>query len=125
MMLDAMVIAAVERRARRCAAVTHQEFGRGLTSLATIVSGAPLLGLFGTILGILNSFPACTGDKSACLAAVVDRLSHALMPAAFGLLVALPTLWGYRYLRSELEAFDVEITNTTSDLINRLSRQSP
>lgn len=93
---------------------------RGLDGLATVASTAPLLGLFATILCMSNSFPGCGGERSACMAAVFDRLSASLIPAALGLLVAVPALWCYKYLRSEMETFDIGIRNATLELLNHL-----
>jgi|SRR5260370_41264014 biopolymer transport protein ExbB/TolQ len=94
---------------------------RGVNSLATIASVAPLLGLFITVEGIVFSFVSCDGEKSTCLAAVVDRLSNAIARTALGLLVGIPSLWCYRYLRSQLEDLDVEMRNAALELANVLS----
>ncbi len=118
---DAQVIDSVRRRCRRSADAVHGEMKRGLHGLATIASTAPFVGLFGTLLGIVNSFPGCSGEKSACMAAVMERLSESLVPTELALLVALPALLSYRYLRSELEAIDVEMENASLDLMNRLA----
>lgn len=123
-MLSTIIIAAVQRRTRQRAAVVHRELRRGLTSLATIISLAPFLGLLGTVVGIIESFVGCGGERWTCFAAFVERLSHAIYPAAFGLLIAVPGLWAYRYFQSEVEAFDIEMANATLDLINCLSRRS-
>jgi biopolymer transport protein ExbB/TolQ len=91
---------------------------RGVNSLATIASIAPWLGLLLTLLGIINSFRGVGGEKSAIMAALAESLAEALAPAALGLLVAIPPLWFYKYLRGELEALDVEMNNTSLELTN-------
>jgi biopolymer transport protein ExbB/TolQ len=79
-----------------------------------------MVGLFGTVLGIVNSFVGCGAAKSTCMAAVFERLSESLVPTALGLLVAIPTLWCYKYLSSEVEAFDLEMENASVELLNYL-----
>ena len=108
----------------RSAAVVHREMKRGLTSLATIASVAPWVGVIGTILGIYNSFPGVDGSKESIMALVTERLSQAVVPTAFGLVVALMALWCYKYLRARVETFDFEIEAASLQLINDLSRVS-
>jgi hypothetical protein len=78
--------------------------------------------LFGTILGIVNSFQGVEGDRTSVMAAIVERLSESLWPTAFGLLVGLVSLWFYLYLAGRLRAFDREMENASLDLLNQLSR---
>ncbi len=87
--LEVLVAEAVKQAMRRAARVAHTDMSRGLYSLATIASVAPLLGLSGTILGILNSFPGCGAERSTCMAAMAERLSWSLVPTALGLFVAV------------------------------------
>jgi biopolymer transport protein ExbB/TolQ len=56
------------------------------------------------------------------MAAIFEGLSQALVPTAFGVLVALVALWSYRYLAPEVEAFNLEMENESLQLINQLSR---
>jgi biopolymer transport protein ExbB/TolQ len=113
-------IQAAKRASERSAAVVHEEMKEGLNGLATIASIAPLVGLFGTVMGIPTSFVGCNGEKSACMAAVAERLSGSIWPTAMGLLVGLTSLWCYRYLADRLEDFDLEMENASLDLVNRL-----
>jgi biopolymer transport protein ExbB/TolQ len=91
---------------------------RGLNSLATIASIAPFLGLFGTVLGIVNSFGGCGCSKETYRAAIFEGLSQSFVPTALGLLVAVPALWCYKYLSSDAEAFDSEMENKALELLN-------
>lgn len=91
-------------------------------SLATIASIAPLVGVAGTILGILNNFPGFDGEKSAILAMTEGLLSDSLVPTAFGLAVALFAYCGYKYWLNRLEALDVEMEAASLQLANELSR---
>jgi biopolymer transport protein ExbB/TolQ len=95
---------------------------RGLNSLATITSIAPLVGLFGTIWGIFNSFSFGMGtDRATGLAAVANRLSLACVSTGLGLMTALLALWCHRYLTGRLEDFDGEMENTSIELVNQLT----
>ena len=95
---------------------------RGVDSLATIVSIAPFLGVFGTVLGVVNSFPGGSWEKTAMMAAIAERLSQSLVPIALSLLVAIPAQCCYRYLSSQIETFDMEMQNASLDLVNQLVR---
>ena len=90
---------------------------RGLNSLATISSIAPFIGLFGTHLGIVNSFRGGDGEKTAALGWLARYLSESLVPTELGLLVALVAFCGYRYLLAELDALDVEMENASIQLL--------
>ncbi|MFN0171809.1 MAG: MotA/TolQ/ExbB proton channel family protein [Bryobacteraceae bacterium] len=113
-------IGCVRRRSERTAAHVRAGMKRGVTSLATIASTAPFVGFYGTVRGIEDSFPSCGCDRATLLAAIAERLSFALAPAAMGLLVAIPALWCYRYLCSEIEGFDIEMQNASLRLVNYL-----
>jgi hypothetical protein len=113
---------AVDRACQRSAAVVHADMNQGLNLLATNACIAPWIGLFGTSLGIINSFLGCGGEKSACLAATAAALSGAIWPTAFGLLVGLISLWFYKYLSGELESIDSEMSNASLGLVNQLTR---
>ncbi|MFP5417606.1 MAG: MotA/TolQ/ExbB proton channel family protein [Gammaproteobacteria bacterium] len=88
-------------------AVTH-ELDRFLTSLGTIASMAPLLGLLGTVIGMIEIFGAqtSTGTNPGQLA---HGISIALYNTAFGLIVAIPAMIFYRYFRSKVEALVVDM----------------
>ena len=95
---------------------------QGLSILATNACIAPLIGLFGTLLGIVNSFAGCGSEKWTCLAAVVNGLSRSIWPTALGLLIGFISLWSYRYLTGQLESIDREMSNASLGLLNQLTR---
>jgi hypothetical protein len=95
---------------------------QGLYSLATIACVAPWVGLFGNVLGIVNSFQGIAGDKASGLGAVAKGLSESMWPTAFGLMVGVLALWCYRYLEGNLQAFDHEMDSASLELLNQLSR---
>ena len=115
---DAEVIEAAKRGLERSVAIVHAEMKRGLSALATIGSTAPFVGLFGTVVGILNAFKGISQNKATGLSAVAGGIAEALVTTAFGLLVAIPAVWAYNYFTNKVEAFDVEMDNSSMELIN-------
>jgi len=111
-------IEASKRALERAAAIVHAELKRGVSSLATIGSTAPFVGLFGTVLGIINAFHGISTAKSTGLAAVAGGIAEALVTTAIGLFVAVPAVWMFNYFTSRIEAFDVEMDNSSSELID-------
>jgi biopolymer transport protein ExbB/TolQ len=128
-MLDALrdsikseAIAAAGRASARAAILTHAQLKRGVNGLATVVSIAPWVGLFGTVVGIYGSFRGGDGEKSTLMALLCQSLSEAIVPCAFGIVVAVIALWFYKYLKAQIEAFDTQMETTSLDLMNALSR---
>jgi biopolymer transport protein ExbB/biopolymer transport protein TolQ len=111
-------IEASRRALERAEAIVHAELKRGISSLATIGSTAPFVGLFGTVVGIINAFKGISTEKSTGLGAVAGGISEALVTTAVGLFVAIPAVWMYNYFTSRIEAFDVEMGNSSSELID-------
>ncbi|HVZ59234.1 MAG TPA: MotA/TolQ/ExbB proton channel family protein [Terriglobales bacterium] len=111
-------VEASKRALERAEAIVHAELKRGLGSLATIGSTGPFVGLFGTVVGILNAFRGIAENKATGLAAVAGGISEALVTTAVGLFVAIPAVWMYNYFTSRVEAFDVEMDNSSSELID-------
>ncbi len=111
-------IEASKRALDRAEAIVHAELKRGVSSLATIGSTAPFVGLFGTVLGIINAFKGISTEKSTGLGAVAGGISEALVTTAVGLFVAIPAVWMFNYFTGRLESFDVEMGNSSSELID-------
>jgi biopolymer transport protein ExbB/biopolymer transport protein TolQ len=115
---DEEVIEAAKRGLERSVAIVHAEMKRGLSGLATIGSTAPFVGLFGTVMGIINAFKGISASKATGLSAVAGGIAEALVTTALGLLVAVPAVWTYNYFTNKVEAFDVEMDNSSMELIN-------
>ena len=111
-------IEASKRALERAEAIVHAELKRGLGGLATIGSTAPFVGLFGTVLGILNAFRGISENKATGLGAVAGGIAEALVTTAFGLFVAIPAVMMFNYLTGRVEAFDVEMDNSSSELVD-------
>jgi len=112
------IIAASQRGLERSVAITHAELKRGLGGLATIGATAPFVGLFGTVVGIINAFRGISEQKTTGLTAVAGGIAEALVATALGLFVAVPAVWAYNYFTGKIEAFDVEMDNSSKELIN-------
>src|SRR3954454_13090712 len=117
-------IEASKRALDRSEAIVHAELKRGISSLATIGSTAPFVGLFGTVVGIINAFKGISTEKSAGLGAVSAGISEALVTTAVGLFVAVPAVWMFNFFSSKLESFDVEMGNSSSELIDYFIKRS-
>src|SRR5580700_191462 len=111
-------IEASRRALERAEAIVHAELKRGVSSLATIGSTSPFVGLFGTVVGIINAFKGISQQKSTGLGAVAGGISEALVTTAVGLFVAIPAVWMFNYFTNRIEAFDVEMGNSSSELID-------
>src|SRR3954463_13726422 len=111
-------IEASRRALERAEAIVHAELKRGISSLATIGSTGPFVGLFGTVIGIINAFRGISTEKSTGLGAVAGGISEALVTTAVGLFVAIPAVWMFNYFTNRVEAFDVEMDNSSSELID-------
>src|SRR5919199_984390 len=117
-------IEASRRALERAQAIVHAELKRGVSSLATIGSTAPFVGLFGTVVGIINAFKTMATSKSTGLGAVAGGISEALITTAVGLFVAIPAVWMFNYFTNRIEAFDVEMGNSSSELIDYFLKRS-
>jgi biopolymer transport protein ExbB len=115
---EAEVIEASKRGLERSIAIVHAEMKRGLSGLATIGSTAPFVGLFGTVVGIINAFIGIAQNKATGLAAVAGGIAEALFTTAIGLFVAVPAVWAYNYFTNKVEGFDVEMDNSSMELVN-------
>ncbi|MES1162664.1 MAG: MotA/TolQ/ExbB proton channel family protein, partial [Rhizobacter sp.] len=101
-------------------AVAHR-LERYLNALATIASVAPLLGLMGTVIGMIEIFgsQAPTGNNPALLA---HGISVALYNTAFGLMIAIPSLMFYRYFRGLVDGYTLDMEQAADRLVPHLMR---
>jgi biopolymer transport protein ExbB/biopolymer transport protein TolQ len=117
-------VEASKRALERAAAIVHAELKRGVSTLATIGSTSPFVGLFGTVVGIINAFKGISTEKSTGLGAVAGGISEALVTTALGLFVAIPAVWMFNFFTAKIEAFDVEMDNSSSELIDYFIKRS-
>jgi biopolymer transport protein ExbB len=101
--------------------LTHAQLKRGLNALATIGATSPFVGLFGTVIGIMNSFRGSTAVRVTHMGAVSGGISEALVTTSLGLLVAVPAVWAYNYFSTRLESLDLEMDNCVDAMLTYLS----
>ena len=112
------IVDTVHRAIQRATALTANDLKKGIPSLATIGATAPFVGLLGTVVGIINAFHSIGVTGSGGLAAVSAGISEALIETALGLVVAIPAVWMYNYFTGRLEYFNVEMDNSSSELVD-------
>ena len=113
-----------KRALERSESIVHAKLKKGLGGLATIGSTAPFIGLLGTVMGILRAFNQIATSKSQGIAAVAGGISEALVTTALGLFVAIPAVMAFNYFTNKVEAFDVEMDNSSSELVDYFIKQS-
>jgi len=99
----------------RTAMITIAELKENLGVLATIGATAPFVGLFGTVVGIINAFSKMATSGGG-IASVSAGISEALVTTAFGLFVAIPAVWAYNYFQNRIDRFTVEMSNSGSEM---------
>jgi biopolymer transport protein ExbB/biopolymer transport protein TolQ len=112
------VLDTVRRSIQRASALTANDLKKGINTLATIGSTAPFVGLLGTVVGVINAFVGIASTGSGGIGAVSAGIAEALVETALGLFVAIPAVWFYNYLTSRLEYFNVEMDNSSSELVD-------
>lgn len=101
----------------------RDELAHGLTSLAVIGSVSPLLGLMGTVIGIMNAFLGITSSGSSNIMAVAPGVAEALMTTVAGLAVAIPAVIAYNHFVSKLNLVSGELEGFSSEFIGTLARE--
>jgi biopolymer transport protein ExbB len=102
-----------------------KRFNRGLTILDTIITLAPLLGLLGTVTGMIHSFGLLGASELGAPSAITGGIAEALIATAFGLGVAITALIPFNYLNSRLEEARLEIQDAASHIeLNLIQRGS-
>ena len=112
------VLDTVRRSIQRATALTASDLKKGVTALATIGSTAPFVGLLGTVIGVINAFVGIGSTGTGSIGAVSAGIAEALVETALGLFVAIPAVWFYNYLSNRLEYFNVEMDNSSSELVD-------
>jgi biopolymer transport protein ExbB len=115
---DFDIVESGKRAIERETLMTTAEMKKGLGNLATISTTAPFVGLFGTVIGIINAFRGMALSGSGGLGAVSAGIAEALATTALGLFVAVPAVWMYNYFLNKIERFQVEMSNSSSQLVD-------
>ncbi len=113
---DYDIVDSANRAIEREALMRTADFKKGLGNLATIATTAPFVGLFGTVIGIINAFRGMALSGSGGIGAVSAGIAEALFATAIGLGVAIPAVWLYNHFMSKIDRF--EMKNASSELID-------
>ncbi len=112
----------VERALRRAQSAELMRLENKVSFLATTASTAPFIGLFGTVWGVMNSFIAIHGQKSAGLDVVAPGIAEALIATALGLAAAIPAVMAFNYFLRRIRVVDSETSAFASDYLNIIRR---
>lgn len=113
----------VLRAMRRVQSTEIERMERYLSFLATTASAGPFIGLFGTVVGIINSFQSIGAQGSASLAIVAPGIAEALIATAAGLMAAIPAVVGYNYYVGKVRHWATEMDNFALELANLVERR--
>jgi biopolymer transport protein ExbB/TolQ len=95
----------------------------GLILLAIAVSGGPFLGLLGTVWGVMSTFGHIAQQGNATMAAMAPGVAAALITTVAGLLVAIPSMFGYNWLVHNLRVLTVELDNFAQELVSKMETE--
>jgi len=113
----------VKRSLENTVAQESLKLESGLILLAIAVSGAPFLGLLGTVWGVMSTFGHIAQQGSATLAAMAPGVAAALITTVAGLLVAIPSMFGYNWLVHNLRVLTVELDNFAQELVSKMETE--
>jgi biopolymer transport protein TolQ len=112
----------VERALNRASTSELTELESKVSFLGTVGAAAPFVGLFGTVMGILNAFNEIAEKGNATLSTVAAPIGNALFATAAGLFAAIPAVVAYNSFVSRIKIFDTEMANFSSDFLNIVKR---
>jgi biopolymer transport protein TolQ len=112
----------VERALRRAATSENTHLESMIPFLATVGSAAPFIGLFGTVVGIIDAFHSIANQGSANLATVAPGIAEALGTTAIGLVAAVPAVMAYNYFARKIKVLGSEMDSFANDFLNIVKR---
>ncbi len=115
-------VGSIKRTINRTIGVEIRRLVQLVPFLATAGNTAPFIGLFGTVMGIMDTFQGIGLSGSASLAVVAPGISEALVATAAGLAVAIPSVIAYNYFTDRIRALDSELQSFGSDILNIMER---
>jgi biopolymer transport protein TolQ len=113
----------VKRAMENVVAQESLKLESGLILLAIAVSGAPFIGLLGTVWGVMSTFAGIAQQGSATMAAMAPGVSAALITTVAGLLVAIPSMFSYNWLVHNLRVFTVGLDNFAQELVSKMETE--
>ena len=112
----------IQRALSRASSVELTKLERNMSWLATTASVAPFIGLFGTVLGIINAFTGLGTEGSTTLRAVAPGIAEALVTTAAGLFAAIPAVIFYNYFLHQLKEFGSAMDDFSLEFLNLMER---
>src|SRR5438445_1292765 len=113
----------VKRSLENTVAQESLKLESGLILLAIAVSGAPFLGLLGTVWGVMSIFGHIAQQGNATMAAMAPGVAAALITTVAGLLVAIPSMFGYNWLVHTLRVLTVDLDNFAQELVSKMETE--
>lgn len=113
-----------ENAIQRALARQTLRYESSMIFLASIVSGAPFIGLLGTVWGVMEAFSSVASQQSAGIPQLAPGVSGAMLATIAGLIVAIPSVFGYNLLLGHTKAMITEIENFSSSLADRLELET-
>ncbi len=113
-----------ENALQRALARQTLRYEASMIFLATIVTGAPFLGLLGTVWGVMEAFSAVSVQQTASIQTLAPGVSAALLTTIAGLVVAIPSVFGYNWLFGKTKTMVTELENYASSLADRIELES-
>ncbi|MFA5265462.1 MAG: MotA/TolQ/ExbB proton channel family protein [Opitutaceae bacterium] len=113
-----------ENALQRALARQTLRYEANMIFLATIVTGAPFLGMLGTVWGVMEAFSAVSVQQTASIQTLAPGVSAALLTTISGLVVAIPSVFGYNWLLSKTKTMVTETENFASSLADRIELES-
>ena len=114
----------VENAIARAVADQTLQYESKMVLLGSIVAGAPFLGLLGTVWGVMDAFGAMSYGNSASLQSLAPGVAGALLTTVCGLLVAIPSVFGYNYLLQNTKISIIELENFASTISDRIELEA-
>ena len=113
-----------ENAIQRAIARQSLRYEASMIFLASVVTGAPFMGLFGTVWGVMEAFVAVSVMQTASIQSIAPGVSAALLTTIAGLVVAIPSVFGYNYLLGNVKTMITELENYASNLADRIELEA-
>jgi biopolymer transport protein TolQ len=114
----------VENALQRAVARVTLMYENRMVMLSSIVTGAPFMGLLGTVWGVMDAFGSISGQSGASISTLAPGVSGALLTTVAGLIVAIPSVFGYNYLLTQTKLMVTELENFASNLADRIELEA-
>lgn len=113
-----------ENAVQRALARQSLRYESSMVTLASLVSGAPFMGMLGTVWGVMEAFSAVSVMQTASIQTLAPGVSAALLSTIAGLVVAIPSLFGYNILLGTVKTMITELENYASNLADRIELEA-